>query len=147
MYRRSVLFPLPLALLILPSSNGEEQNATSEVVTIPLDQIWANDMPGTRDIDKLDPKRPLAYEIRRAIGFPTRDKEADPSFAVSGTGLEALRQAHAVLVKGKQRHATLPADRDVTLVFFVHETGPFVHLKMVERRDTNFDIYYHFVTP
>jgi hypothetical protein len=132
-------------VMFLSAAFAETPNDKGEAVTIPLDQIWANDMPGTRNIGKLDPNRPLAYEIRKAIGFPPNDKEADPGFAVSGTGLDALREAHAVLVKKTPLRDTLPANSEVSIVFFAHETGPYVHIRKVEHQGQNVNIYYRFV--
>src|SRR5436853_3199176 len=75
-----------------------------KAMSIPLKDIWAFQMPGTKDVTKLevagkvikgDADLPLTSEIRasvvRAAGGPGR------GFAVLGTGSEALQDAHKVL--------------------------------------------------
>ncbi|OHB74841.1 MAG: hypothetical protein A2W31_06410 [Planctomycetes bacterium RBG_16_64_10] len=125
----------------------------SKTVAIPLDQIWAWRMPGTRDIGQLEPNKPakvacgpLVGEIRKALSAtPANGKEAKPGFAVLGTGLKALRGAHAVLVKNKNPQDTFPANSEISVVFFSYQFGPYVHLEHVKRRDNVVDIAYEFV--
>jgi hypothetical protein len=129
-----------LVLLFCCSTNYAE-----EVVKIPLDQIWANNMPGTRNIVDLDIESWFVSHIREALGFPQKDKDAKPAFAVLGTGLDALRAAHEVLVNKKKPRETFPAGNEVSLVFFAHETQPYVHLHKVERQGNNVNIHFRFV--
>jgi hypothetical protein len=116
-----------------------------DVVKIPLDQIWANRMPGTLNINDWDTHPSLILSIQNAIGFPPKDGEADPAFAVQGESQDALREAHAVIVDKKKPRGIFPAGKKVSVVFFTHETGPYVHLYKVERRGKNIDIHYKFV--
>jgi hypothetical protein len=145
MYQFSVATGLATTVLLFSAASAETRRDNGEVITIPLSEIWANNMPSTRDIGKLDPKRPLAYEIRRAIGFPPKDEEAKPGFAVMGTGLEALQEAHAVFVDKKKPRATFPAGSDVSVVFFTHETRPYVHLQKADRQGNKINVHWRFV--
>jgi hypothetical protein len=100
----------------------EQQGA--EVVTIPLDQIWAYDMPGTRDIGKLEINKapnyaygPLFGQMRLSLADGlARSEDAKQGFAVLGTGLDALREAHSVLAANQESRTTLPAGREISLV-------------------------------
>lgn len=116
----------------------------AEPKEIPLKDIWANRVPGTRDINKLDKQPSMVLDIRRAIGFPTKDK-AKPGFAVEGTGPDALREAHAVFVKDKKPRDTFSGRDEVSVVFFAYETRPYVHLQKVELQGNNINVYYQFV--
>ncbi|MEX2309626.1 MAG: hypothetical protein WD738_18790 [Pirellulales bacterium] len=145
MYRNSFVSGFAATILFLSGAQAESPNDKAEAVTIPLDRIWAREMPGTRDIEKLDPKRPLVYEIRRAIGFPPKDKEAQPAFAVLGTGLDALREAHAVFVEKKKPRDRFPAASEVSVVFFSYQFGPYVHVHEIARQGNIVDIRYRFV--
>ncbi|MDZ4657140.1 MAG: hypothetical protein SH868_06125 [Bythopirellula sp.] len=132
-------FALWVLVLCCSTSYAEDS------VEIPLDQIWANSMPGTKKFSELNTQQPLVYEIREAIGFTQKDKDAKPAFAVLGTGLDALRGAHEVLVNKKKPRDTFPPGSEVSVVFFAHETQPYVHLHKVERQGKNINIYYRFV--
>jgi hypothetical protein len=123
-----------------------------KTVTIPLDQIWAWDMPGTRDIGQLEPNKPakVAYgplvgDIRRALAMTSKEREeAKPGFAVLGMGLEALREAHAVVVEGRPPQEAFSAGSEVTIVFFSYQFGPYVHLTHVQRRGNTVEVCYQF---
>jgi hypothetical protein len=144
MYRISYFAGVVVATLSLSGARAESPSDKTASVVIPLDAIWANDMPGTRDIDTLVQEPPLTYLIRQAIGFAPKVK-AKPAFAVRGMGLDALGEAHEVLVGKQRRRGTLPSGADISIVFFAHETGPYVHLQKVERQGNNIDIQYHFI--
>lgn len=132
---------------------------------VSLDQIWAYDMPGARDVCELEPdnfgeqtrtlpdaerislsKDSLTQQIRRAIKYSVpRSTDAKPGFAVLGRGLEALRAAYQVLVRGESIQATFPEDAEVSLVFFSHLAGSYVRLENAERRGNKIEIRYRFV--
>lgn len=121
-----------------------DANQENKSVTIPLDQIWAYRMPGTQDVEALDGL--LVTESRRAIGFLTPDnKQTRSAFAVLGTELDALREAHSVFTKKSRHRKTFPAGSDVSIVFFSAEFGRYVHIDLVERQDNVVRIHYRFV--
>jgi hypothetical protein len=136
---------IAMALMFLLVSSVSAQPPDDKPVTIPLDQIWANRMPGTKKIGLLVEQEPRLTGIQNALGFPPKDGEAKPAFAVQGRGLDALREAHAVIVDEKKPRDTFPAGNEVSVVFFTHETGPYVHLQKVERQKNNINIHYKFV--
>ena len=76
-----------------PLDTIEHRDSKSQVVEIPLDQIWAYQMPDTRPMtDKtadeplayISPEGPLVWEIRKALPFLRADRPvvAEPGFAV-----------------------------------------------------------------
>jgi hypothetical protein len=77
-----------------PMAPANAMDEKSDSVTIPLDQIWAYQMPGMRDITTLERNRPPNYadgrlveEIRRALAdLPAKGKQAKRCFVVPGTG-------------------------------------------------------------
>jgi hypothetical protein len=133
---------------------------------IPLKDIWAHRMPGTRDIrelePELDPKRweTLPYEKRLELRQnalwepietsliessirPRADQSARTGFAVAGTGIEALRKAHAVLVQGEKPRTSLSTNEDLLLIFFSFPSDGYrVHLHQVNRRDDEIELQY-----
>lgn len=123
----------------------------SEVVTIPLDQVWAHRMPGTRSIGELwgrlnkQTGSTLEDEIVKAMmrARRVRDRRPEPSFAVSGTDLKALLQAHSVFVKGTKPSMEFSPEEEITLVFFSEPSaGNRVHLRSITRKDDHFVIRY-----
>jgi hypothetical protein len=96
--------------------------ASDDAVEIPLGDIWAYSMPGTKDVRKLAPavfgdqiknvapdvranreRDSLVNQLALVLAHRSLDKPALPGFAVSGTGEDALRGAFNVLVKTRSR--------------------------------------------
>jgi hypothetical protein len=141
-------------ILVAPCASAEEPAA----VTIPLKDIWAWDMPGTKPITELDPKaygaggQPPAADQRTStfdespaqqiIGALGESKRDQSGFAVFGSGTEALREARGVLVDEKQSKDSFPTDAEITLVFFSHPAVPNCRIDRVERRDDLIQIFY-----
>jgi len=139
-----------LIVLALLGVSMAEQPA--EIVTIPLDQIWAYKMPGTRDIGKLEAKAPnYAYgplfgKIRESLSkVLAQGKIAESGFAVLGMGTDALRKAHDILVRNMKPQQTVAIGSEVSLVFFSYESIAYVHLHTVERQGRVINIRYRFV--
>jgi hypothetical protein len=123
-------------------------------IEIPLKDIWAYSMPGTKhtaeleadlagNVPKGDEDQKLTLEIRRSL-----DKHADKpreAFAVLGTGSDALEEAHAVLTGKKKQQDSFPPNKEISIVFFSYRMGVYVHLDRVERRENKIEIHYSFV--
>jgi hypothetical protein len=140
--------------------------APSQLRTIPLNQIWAFDMPGTREVNELEPEKfgdhtrdlpseesskllaeSMTYQIRAALKNkkPEKGKQAEHGFAVVGSGREALEGANSVLVKGEKPVDSFSTANNVTLVFFSHLCGQSVSLKQVQIQDNKIDVQYQFI--
>ena len=143
--------------------------AEPEVVTIPLDQIWANKLPGTKDIRELEPEllsknlrgldsrqqlavmeKTLWHQLQVALCstsplWPQDGQEARPAFAVQGTGLEALPNANAVLAKGKAPAEKLSAASDFSMIVFMFQFGARIELLSVARRGREIEVDYRFI--
>lgn len=140
-------------VIALVSCVAMAESPEEKPTMIPLDQIWALQMPGTRDIGELEADKPpksmygpLVEKIRRALDTAREEgKDAKAAFAVLGTGLDALREAHAVLVQEKKPRETFPSGSEISVVFFSHSFGSYVHLDRVQRRDNVIEIHYRFV--
>jgi hypothetical protein len=117
--------------------------------TIPLDEIWAYEMPGTREIQKAakDAKWNLLEPIfeswwHRANRLKFKDL-ARPGFAVSGHGLAALRSAHAVFVEGAPLRKEFSTEDEISLVVFSEPFSRYrVQIQQVRRRDRRIEIRY-----
>lgn len=147
---KSLLFAVGIVVAVVPciTAMAQPSNEESKAVNIPLDEIWGYNMPGTYDVRKMDDQRAAKQveAIRRALSTtPPQGKEAKAGFAVVGNGLDALGEANAVLVDGKKRSPTLPADSEISVVFFSYQFGPYVHLHKVARRGNVVEIRYRFV--
>lgn len=121
--------------------------AEEKPVETPLKEIWAYDMPGTRNIDKLDDGKarkeliePLLENIQESW-----DRDDNRGMAVRGEGLQALQEFYRVKVKGKDRQTVFKADDPISLVFYTKPTGVYVHLQSVLREGNQFTIYYKLV--
>ncbi len=145
--------------MILTEEIDPVENPLSDepgAIEIPLDQVSATMMRGTLQIgcDKhgiLLPNfkqdwLPLLEEIGQALQLSSPRKEDAPhGFAVVGTGLEAFRQIHAVLVKKHSPHQSFQAGSEITLVFFAFESDPYTTLHRVDRVGNRVEIRYRFV--
>jgi hypothetical protein len=117
-----------LAASISSTAWGEE---------IPLKEIWALDMPGTRDIRELDPRtteEPTAITKINRVFFTKLDEGTEPGkcFLVKGKGREALENAEKVLVCNEPRLKSAPQGAALSLVFYAHPAPGYVHLDSVE---------------
>jgi hypothetical protein len=140
---------LLLALMFIVST-ASRAVADKKPVEIPLKDVWALDMPGTRPMrhgappDKA-PEAPLVADIRQALYRVPVNQGPGKGFAVTGVDMDALRNAHSVIVKKQKPKDTLPADNEVMVAFFSRSAGSYVHIKHVERRNNEVIISYHFV--
>jgi hypothetical protein len=141
--------------------NAAEDESKPRV--IPLKEIWAYEMPGTRNVWELEPdkfgikvrnlgseeqikrhKESLTYQIVRHL-VKTKRGVQPPGFAVLGSGKAALQEAHDVLVDGQKRLGTFPANTKISLAFFSKAFEYYVHLDKVEQHGNKITIRYFFV--
>ncbi len=153
----------PFSFMIWEPRPPNDESPTQDATLIPLEQIWAYDMPGSRDIRELEPKRnvrnlshkeyihgSLVNQIVVLLSkMPKQGEKARPGFVVETKGKEALKNAHAVFLdrhKNKAEPETwLPKDTDLSLVFFTHATGWRVRINSVKRSPTLITVKYQFV--
>ena len=119
---------------------------------IPLSDIWALDMPGTKPMNRTLRGEPLAYEapegallseIVAALNYdPRRRPVVGECFAVEGQGLEALRAAHKVLVEGGSKQIKFRQGQQISLVFYSLSFNSYVHLAHVEQRPDTIQLTY-----
>lgn len=139
------------------------------VVEIPLSEIWALDMLGTRDVKKLEPEaysheamslpeseqferieKSIIYQIRHSLQLQRDSNAQGPkkpakAFAVVGSGKEALVEANSILAGRKAPQNTFPANSKLSIVFHSLEAGSYVHLTSVKKQDNKIAIYFQFV--
>lgn len=129
-------------------ARAKSPDDASKAITIPLDQIWAYEMPGTQDVRELEPKPKMAatidelarhsdvYTILKVLGERPKESEtANPAFVVVGTGRVALKNASAVFTSLKTKKnppSVFPPDKELSLVFYSHPGGRYVRLVSVE---------------
>jgi hypothetical protein len=117
-------------------------------IEIPLKEIHALGMPGTRDVRKLRSARAddqIVESIRLAL-VSAPDREQSPKgFVVLGTGDDALRSARDILAEEKRRSLRFAAGSELSAVFFSYQSGMYVHLAKVERQGNSIKIAYQLV--
>jgi hypothetical protein len=120
-----------LAVFLLLSTTAVAESEKPQ--TIALDKIWAEYMPGTRNVRELESvpeyvelptletllRDSLVARISHALSDrPTEGEKAGPAFIVTGTGKEALRKTADVLTKKVEPAETFPPNIDLTFVFY-----------------------------
>jgi hypothetical protein len=123
-----------------------------EGAVIPLQDIWAYNMPGTRDIRKLDEvetdhgvSHPLIKSLIDAISKRYKqDKQADSAFVVEGTGRTALENMVAAF-EDDEPPRYVPDHSENSLVFYSLLSSRYVHVEAVERKERKFVVTYQFV--
>jgi hypothetical protein len=159
MFQTSFVVGLAISILVTSCARGEPQNGKSELVTIPLERIWAYEMPRTRDVRELEPKLAIGatvdemarqsdvWKIFKVLGQRLKEGEkAGAAFAVIGKGTDALKNASAVLAAKNEEYPTIaPAQTDLSLVFYSYKCGRYVHLVNVERSPGLVTVQYQFV--
>ena len=104
---------------------------------IPLDQIAASNMPGTRPLEGLAAERAFAALSLSEAGAPR-----PTVFFVSGRGDMALDEAAAVLGGKAPARVLPPAEGPVSVVFASRPFGAYVHLTGCERRGNTLELRY-----
>jgi len=130
------------------SVSAEPPKEQPDTVTIPLDQVWAFRMPGTRDLGQITPAENLAlvYAIRTALKFPAKGSKARPAFVVSGDVAMALTAAKETLVQGIPPRPSFHTTDDLSVVFFSHASPLYVHLESVRRGNNEIEVRYRYVS-
>jgi hypothetical protein len=149
------------SLLILASAVcgtwAESPIDKSMVITVPLDQMWAYQMPGTGDIEKLNKSVPadeldmrlmhavleLSFERAARSKFSNAPR---PGFAVAGNGRSALHAAIAVFLDWGARRVKFSSEDEITIVFFSEFISRYpVQIREVERKDNRIEVQYELV--
>lgn len=155
----SFLFAMSLAAVACASDVGS--TGGNQLAEIPLSEIWAMTMPGTKKLSELEPKKEGLEELSReeriksslvrhtAWGLNANFRAphgsvAKPGFVVKGSGLDALREAHDVILGDAQSKKILPTEQDLTLVFFSYSCSRDVVLDSVELKNNEIVVKYHF---
>jgi hypothetical protein len=151
MPRFSITSTVAVSSIIWSQAIGESVDCKS--TTIPLDKIWAYEMPGTRnilDLDGASKERPgdgllrsiNESDFRRAAQMKFKGA-ARPGFAVSGSERAALRAAHAVFVDGAKLRTAFSPDEEITIVFFSVPMSRYrVRIQEVRRKLNEIEIQY-----
>lgn len=132
------------SLWIAQSRAAEPADAATE---IPLEDIWALDMPGTRDVRELDGSQADDSTVRRikmSLNVPAK-KDSSLGIAFPGTALDALTAADALLSQKSVPPKAIPAGSEVTILFFSRSFNYYVHLKSVQVKPGVITISYVFV--
>jgi hypothetical protein len=143
--------------------------SASKTAAIPLNEIWASYMPGTRDIHTSEPdvftsttSDPPAAELasksfinRIAAKLEPAPTKADgpavaptprKAFAVMGNGVEALKAASEQFDQVEAPEQSFPAGKEISVVFFSYQAGSRVELLSAERNGHRVEIKYRFVS-
>ncbi len=164
MKRFSLIGGILFSCAFATTAQGQTNETEPAVNQIALKDIWAYGMPGTRDIRELEPDKfgPLTRKLSTTeqislsekslvnqaispIRHKTLERSSIPAFAVAGTGVDALREAAAVLSGKKKPQVTFPTNSHVSIVFFSYPYGAYVHLVKVEQHSGQVVISYRFV--
>lgn len=146
--------------LLVTNALAEPVGEQPEPVAIPLKKIWAWDMPGSTDVRSLEPQvfgvpirteaqlkqaeRSLISRTLRPLASDFSEK-AGEAFAVAGTGIESLENAHAVLAENHEPRKSFSTKDELSVVFFSRISGTYAHLDKVQRQGQRIEIRYKFV--
>jgi len=156
---KRIVWPV-LILLLFVASRG-----CSRGIEIPLDKIWARDMPETKGIRTLEPKHfgpavrdlpdqekidlflsSLVQQISQALHNTCYTEPAGPGFAVAGSDRVALNNTHDILVNGRKLLNKFPSRTSVTAFFYTRLTsGRHIYIKRCERKGSIFTVKYQLV--
>lgn len=130
---------------------------------IPLSEIWALNMPGTKSIRELEPEhygtnirslpeeeqiehleQSLSFQIEQTIKRQTENNTIKPGFVVAGTDKEALSNVLDTLDSANPSQ-TVPADEEIAVFFYSREFGSYVHLESISITENTLTLTYRFV--
>jgi hypothetical protein len=124
--------------IAVSKSDGNISEPDTKTITIPLSEIWAMDMPGTKPMIRGMREGKFVSEEGPLLDIIRRRKFNDPAavhngFAVVGTGMEALKNAYNVLVKHERPKDMFTVGEDLSIVFFTWRSIRYIHLHDVKR--------------
>jgi len=155
---------LVLSLIFVTADTvcGEEA-LTIPTKTIPLNTIWAWDMPGTKDVRELEAdcekfkKMVVPERIQKSLAMNTYshlnpyfkikggiDDNAGSAFVVDAVGLAALKQANAIFARKQEPKDNFKAGSALTLVFYAYSSSQFAHINEVLNNENEIVVKYHF---
>jgi hypothetical protein len=112
-------------------------------------ELEAKQWEALSDQQRIEARKQAVWEpiveslLAKSAAVRRKSEEAGPGFAVAGSGLEALRNVHAILVKGDERLQVFSTNQAISILFFSHTaSGNRVHVRHVER--TNREIMIQF---
>jgi hypothetical protein len=128
------------------AQNEQDSQLRNGVVAIPLDRIWAFRMPGTRDIQKLNPSdKDLVELVQQSLGRKSSNGDAKSGFVVQGEAKDALQQAYDVLVSEKLDLKDVEGRKRIWIVFFSRDSSQYVHLHSIQLQANHITVRYRFV--
>ncbi len=137
-----------------PPSEEEPHGEPTEGRVIPLSDIWALGMPGTKPmirviakdgISHVAPEGPFVQDILDALNSAERRHVSESGFAVRGEGMAALREVHSIIVGGQAPPTHFSAGERISLVFHSKHFGSYIHLDRVEVHEAIVDLSYRVV--
>lgn len=138
-----------LFFLLVPATESAGEHQTE----IPLDQIWAWEIPGTKNVGVLDAvkiggvtEHPILHDVFSGLGLLPKGEKAAPVFVVEGVGKAALLNANAVFKKDRLRTEILPANTELSLIFYSHGVAAQVQLVSVEKSASQVTVQYRFLS-
>ncbi len=125
-----------------------------EAGVVPLDQIWAVDMPGTRGLDELlaNPKEPapakrhyLTTFLRKALAPKQPVEKAARGFAIAILPKRVTPyEIHTIreVLRFTRRSNSVPVTEEIGLVFYSNASAYRVEIEKVKRQGSVIDIRY-----
>ncbi len=144
---------IAFAIIVVPPAIAL---AEEKPVEIPLKEIWALDMPGTRDIKELGDGKAKGSLLEPLLKQIQETWHNEHGVAVEGEAREALQHFQRYAFKPPESKAaprsSIPRDDGIhlsaaapaSLAFFTRRTDVRVQLKSIERGKTGFRVKYCF---
>ena len=126
-----------------------ESPSDEKMDEIPLSEVWAWKMPGTRQFisrhDETVDKLPSTEDFFSSLVHISRHEKLPPAFAVSGRGIDALNKAYEILSKQEKMTNDFTPEDDLSMIFFGVGRHEQIHLERVERQPRKVLVYYKLV--
>lgn len=124
---------------------GAESANDAITLVVPLDSVWALNMPGTKDVLKIDngAYRGLVGEMRRSLHQPNgKSGTAGKVIVVSGQGAMALKEAGKELIEGRSGRGRVRETEEISVLFYSRLFALDVRLESIEIRNQRIRIVY-----
>src|SRR5262249_32303416 len=126
-YMNTLIATVAFTTAMLCAAIADAESANDQSQSIPLERIWALNMPGTQDIRQMgsSPKEnaSLVELIQQALGKDASVPNSLEGFVVQGTDNKALNKAFDVLANAHRPSQKLKANEKSWIVFFTHDSG------------------------
>ncbi|BBO33404.1 hypothetical protein [Lacipirellula parvula] len=153
LHAHALLSALLSIAIVASVSVAVEPNDPKSPVVLPLKEVWALAMPGTKAFPSthkddagnyVSSDGQVSQQLNEAFASVARSKESTEGFVVAGTGIDSLKALTQALQNSTGKRDAFTTEEELNIVFYALEYGSDVHLTNITRDKSEITLSYRF---